>query len=211
MIATGAIPPRRPTAFIIKFLTPESSLLNCSSALVPNSIIGVTSFRNCSPSGIRDVLISSIAFWNLNIGESSTFFNSRSDRIANSSEVAFASPSTVAAWLPSFLTFWKSVDRRANWNLPNICSIARARFSGSRVSRASAMPRTIPFTSPLLASTMPLMLMPNPCINSLAFALGLIIEARPDLSALAPSDALMPPSFIAVRKNARSSTLPPSC
>ena len=31
------------------------------------------------------------------------------------------------------------------------------------------------------------------------------------MSALAPSDALIPPSFIAVRKNARSSTEPPSC
>ena len=41
--------------------------------------------------------------------------------------------------------------------------------------------------------------------------LGLINDARPDLSALAPSDALIPPSFIAVKKNARSSTSPPSC
>ena len=40
---------------------------------------------------------------------------------------------------------------------------------------------------------------------------GLIIDARPDFNALAPSDALIPPSFIAVRKNARSSTFPPSC
>ena len=45
----------------------------------------------------------------------------------------------------------------------------------------------------------------------LAFSVGLINDARPDLSALAPSDALIPPSFIAVKKNARSSTDPPSC
>ena len=44
-----------------------------------------------------------------------------------------------------------------------------------------------------------------------AFLDGLINDARPDLSALAPSDALIPPSFMAVRKNARSSTSPPSC
>ena len=38
-----------------------------------------------------------------------------------------------------------------------------------------------------------------------------MIDARPDFSALAPSPASIPPSFIAVIKNARSSTLPPSC
>ena len=53
--------------------------------------------------------------------------------------------------------------------------------------------------------------MPNPASISLVFFAGLIIDARPDLSALAPSDALIPPSFIAVIKNARSSTDPPSC
>ena len=55
------------------------------------------------------------------------------------------------------------------------------------------------------------MLIPRPASISLAFLDGLIIEARPDLSALAPSDALIPPSFIAVMKNAKSSTDPPSC
>ena len=55
------------------------------------------------------------------------------------------------------------------------------------------------------------MLTPRSPRNALAFADGLIKDARPDLSALAPSDALIPPSFIAVRKNARSSTSPPSC
>ena len=37
------------------------------------------------------------------------------------------------------------------------------------------------------------------------------MDARPDFSALAPSEALIPPSFIAVRKKAKSSTSPPSC
>jgi hypothetical protein len=55
------------------------------------------------------------------------------------------------------------------------------------------------------------MLTPKPANISLAFLLGLINDARPDLSALAPSDALIPPSFIAVKKNAKSSTDPPSC
>ena len=53
------------------------------------------------------------------------------------------------------------------------------------------------------------MLIPKSESIPLAFLVGLIIEARPDLSALAPSDALMPPSFIAVIKNAKSLTSPP--
>ena len=65
--------------------------------------------------------------------------------------------------------------------------------------------------SPLFASTSPLILIPKAPINFAALSDGLIKDARPDLSALAPSDALIPPSFIAVRKNARSSTVPPSC
>ena len=64
---------------------------------------------------------------------------------------------------------------------------------------------------PWFDSTIPLILMPSSPRNLLAFVDGLINDARPDLSALAPSDALIPPSFIAVRKNARSSTSPPSC
>ena len=79
------------------------------------------------------------------------------------------------------------------------------------MSRAWAKPITVPFTSPALPSTMALMLIPSFCKNSEDTFVGLIKEARPDLSALAPSEALTPPSFIAVRKNARSSTSPPSC
>ena len=46
---------------------------------------------------------------------------------------------------------------------------------------------------------------------SLALSVGLIRDARPDFNALAPSDALIPPSFMAVKKNAKSFTSPPSC
>ena len=53
--------------------------------------------------------------------------------------------------------------------------------------------------------------MPKPFIISFALSVGLIRDARPDLSAFAPSDALTPPSFIADRKNARSLTSPPNC
>ena len=41
--------------------------------------------------------------------------------------------------------------------------------------------------------------------------LGLINAASPDFNAFAPCAASIPPSFIAVRKNAKSSTVPPSC
>ena len=89
--------------------------------------------------------------------------------------------------------------------------MARARLSGSKVSSAFAKSTTVDLTSPAFASTIPLIFTPRPMSIFDAFSDGLIKEARPDLSALAPSDALIPPSFIAVRKNARSSTSPPSC
>ena len=79
------------------------------------------------------------------------------------------------------------------------------------MSSAFAKSITMPFTSPLLDSTIPFRLIPKPFMNSDAFSVGLISDARPDLSALALSDALIPPSFMAVRKKARSSTSPPSC
>ena len=79
------------------------------------------------------------------------------------------------------------------------------------MSSACANPTTVALMSPLLASTIPLIFTPSSPRNLVAFVDGLINDARPDLSALAPSDALIPPSFIAVRKNARSSTSPPSC
>ena len=58
---------------------------------------------------------------------------------------------------------------------------------------------------------MPLIFIPRSPKNFEDFSDGLIREAKPDFSAFAPSDALIPPSFIAVRKNAKSSTVPPSC
>ena len=79
------------------------------------------------------------------------------------------------------------------------------------MSRASANAITVPLMSPLLASTIPLMFMPRLCKNFADFSAGLISEARPDFKALALSEALIPPSRIAVRKNVRSSMSPPSC
>ena len=69
----------------------------------------------------------------------------------------------------------------------------------------------MPLTSPLFASTIPFIFIPRSERNLADFSEGLIKEARPDFNALAPSDALIPPSFMAVRKKAKSSTSPPSC
>ena len=79
------------------------------------------------------------------------------------------------------------------------------------MSSACANSTTVDLMSPLFDSTMPLILTPKSAKNADAFLLGLINDARPDFKAFAPSDALIPPSFIAVIKNARSSTSPPSC
>ena len=79
------------------------------------------------------------------------------------------------------------------------------------MSSAKANCKTVFLILPAFPSTIALTLIPNPASISLAFLLGLINAARPDFNALAPSDALIPPSFIAVRKKAKSSTLPPSC
>ena len=79
------------------------------------------------------------------------------------------------------------------------------------MSNACAKPTTIARRFPALASTIPLILIPNPASISDALSVGLISEARPDFNAFAPSDALIPPSFMAVKKNAKSLTSPPSC
>ena len=108
-------------------------------------------------------------------------------------------------------TLANNVDRRANWNLPNICSIALALASGSKAFKALANSTTVAFKLPLFLSTIAVALIPNPLSMSDAFLVGLINAARPDLSAFAPSDALIPPSFIAAIKNVKSFTSPPSC
>ena len=55
------------------------------------------------------------------------------------------------------------------------------------------------------------MSIPKSDITPIVCFVGLIIEARPDFNAFAASDALTPPSRIAVMYNAKSSTLPPNC
>ena len=146
--STGPIPATAKTSIETKLLVPSLRLLKPSKILVTNSMIGVTAFKKASPTGASFACILSIDFWNLNIGDSEILFISRSDSTANSSAVWFASPATVAAWLPSSITFLNNVDRRENWNLPNICSMARARFSGSSVSKALAKSTTTPLMSP---------------------------------------------------------------
>ena len=63
--ATGPTPPSIVTTVVIVALVPSLSLLNSPRALEANSAIGVTIFKNCSPSGIRLAFRSSRAFLNL--------------------------------------------------------------------------------------------------------------------------------------------------
>ena len=91
---TGPMTPATAVSPTTNCFAPASNSLNFSRMLAPNSKTGVTAFKKASPSGTRVSLMSSIAFWNLNIGESSTLFNSRSERIASSSVVALVSCNT---------------------------------------------------------------------------------------------------------------------
>ena len=168
-------------------------------------------FKNSFPIGAIVSFNCSIASLKLVPTASSTAPNSRSDKIASSSTDFAAKSKTRAACPPSFVTFSNKVERRANWNLPNNCSIALDLSNGARVSNAFAKSITVCFKFPTLPSTIPFILIPRSASIAAALSDGLIKDASPDLSALAPSDALIPPSRIAVRKNARSSTLPPSC
>ena len=84
---TGATRPKTAISPVTKALEPSLISLNFFNIPVTNSTTGVMSFKNCSPNGAIATVISSMAFWNLNAGESSTFFNSRSASTANSSAV----------------------------------------------------------------------------------------------------------------------------
>ena len=190
---------------------PSPRLENLSRSLPITWTIGVTASKNVFPIGAIETLSFSIDSLKLTPTEFSKTPNSRSDNIASSSIDAPARSKTLAAWVPSFVTFWNKVDSLENWNLPNSCSIARARFKGSRVSNALEKSITVFLMFPLLVSTIALMFTPSFPRNAAAFSDGLIKDARPDFKALAPSDALIPPSFIAVKKKARSSTDPPNC
>ena len=95
--ATGPIAPKATVRIVKNFLLPSPKPLNFSKTFDTNSTIGVSAFKNCSPTGARLTFKSSIAFLNLYVVDSSTLANSRSDRIANSSVVACASFKTLDA------------------------------------------------------------------------------------------------------------------
>ena len=67
----------------------------------------------------------------------------------------------------------------------------------------------VPFRLPAFRLTMPTISTPIAPSSSLATLVGLISRPSEDFRALAPSEALTPPSFMAARKNARSFTSPP--
>ena len=95
--ASGPIAPRATVIMVKNFLLPSPRPLNFSKTFPTNSTIGVSAFKNCSPTGARVTFRSSIAFLNLYVVDSSTLANSRSDKIARSSVVAFASFKTLEA------------------------------------------------------------------------------------------------------------------
>ena len=95
IIATGAMSPRTVTTLVTNDFAPASISLNFLRMSVPNSMSGVIILINSTPRGAKDSCSLSIAFSSLNIGDSSTFFSSRSDRIANCSADAFESSRTL--------------------------------------------------------------------------------------------------------------------
>ena len=112
--AIGPIPPIIVITVPMAFLIPSGRLLNASSILVPNSIIGVAMSRKTFPIGARASLIFSTAERNLFIEEAAETPSSPSDRAASSSTEDPANSRTRDAWVPSLATLAKRVDRRAN-------------------------------------------------------------------------------------------------
>lgn len=95
--ATGAIAPSTPIIIVTAFLVPSLKPLNFSNSFPTNPTIGVIACKNAFPTGTNSFFKFSMAFLNLAPVESSTLFNSRSDKIASSSTDAPASPNALAA------------------------------------------------------------------------------------------------------------------
>ena len=144
----GPIIPTRVVATTINFFVPAPKLLNLSNKSAMVWAIGVTASKNVFPIGSRVNFKSWIAALNFVPTAFSKTPSSRSDIIASCSTEFVVKPSTLDACVPSFVTFWNKVERRENWNLPNSCSIARARLSGSSVSNAFEKSITVCLTSP---------------------------------------------------------------
>ena len=133
---TGAIPPTATVIIVIAFLTPDDRLENFSNIPLTNSIIGVTASRNACPTGTSAVFKFSTAALNLFIEDSAVIPSSCSAIVARSAVEAVAKSKTRDAWFPVFVTFSNNVDKRANWNLPNNCSIALCLLRLDKLSKA---------------------------------------------------------------------------
>ena len=101
----GPSPPITVTITVIAFLVPSERLENLSANFAMISIIGVTVFKNASPTGTIAAFKSSTDFLNLFIAESAVLPNSWLDRFARSSTEAPARSSTRDACVPSLVTF----------------------------------------------------------------------------------------------------------
>ena len=77
--------------------------------------------------------------------------------------------------------------------------MALALLNGSSESKAFCRSINKPVVSPVFLATIPITSIPKSDIIPTVCFVGLIRDARPDFKALAPSDALTPPSLIAVK------------
>ena len=87
-------------------------------------IILVPIFKNCSPTTARSAFKVSKALLYLPDADSVICANSRPAIFARSAELVFIKSRTCSVWLPCLPKFSNNAFIRANWNLPNNCSIA---------------------------------------------------------------------------------------
>ena len=157
---TGPTAPNVATRPTTNDLVPSLRLLNALRTFVPNSMIGVTSFRKDSPIGASAAWNCSIADLNFVAADSSTLPSSRPAIAERSLALVLIRSRTAAAWLPSSIMLLNRADILANWNLPNSLSMALDFSSGSSWSRAIPRSRTVCLRFPAFLSTIPTTSMP---------------------------------------------------
>ena len=157
-----------PAAAVINPRNPRTSLRGLGSLLV-NLIIPSTTFinvvlifKNCSPIDARSAFNPSTARRYLPEADSVTCANSRPAIFARSCELAFIKSITCNVWEPCFPRLANNAFIRANWNLPNSCSIACCFCSGFNLSNAPCSSKIVPVRFPAFFVTISFKLIPNP-------------------------------------------------
>ena len=174
--------------------------LSTNSKILVTTLINVVLIaKNWFPTVASWAFNPSTALLYLPDADSVTAANSRSASAPRSAVEAFIKSKTCKVWLPCFPKFSKRAFILANWNLPKRFSIACCFCNGFNWSKASCNASKVFVVLPALSLTIASKSMPNDLNWPTALSVGLIKEARPDLSAFAPSAALIPPSRIAVK------------